>query len=274
MVCIAPVNIQDPRESRGSLRLDVPCGKCGACRHNRRIEWSFRLKQELQHANAACWVTLTYADENLIYGAEGPTLYRPHTQLFMKRIRKNTGLKLRYYGVGEYGTTTQRPHYHVFLFGLPPHHYDAVARDWQLGNVSIFPVSEANIHYTTKYHVNIDKSVEGRQPEFAFMSRNPGIGNIYLEHATRWHMDNEYTHVQDNGFKLKMPRYYKEKIFTNPTHREVLADRAQYEMLVAYDFEVTRLRDLGIKDPHDYIQRSREYDAQRVLKKSKELDKL
>ena len=78
-----------------------------------------------------CFVTLTYSDEGIAHldrcidpetgeiGA-GPlrSLNKRDIQLFMKRLRKRTGAKIRYLQCGEYGSKTQRPHHHVLLFGF------------------------------------------------------------------------------------------------------------------------------------------------------------
>lgn len=47
-----------------------------------------------------------------------PTLRKRHYQLFFKRLRKWYGKPIRYFGTGEYGSKTQRPHYHFIIFGL------------------------------------------------------------------------------------------------------------------------------------------------------------
>lgn len=156
--------------------MEVPCNKCGACRHNRRIEWTFRLKEEFQTAKCAHFVTLTIADEHLCYG-DLPTLVKTDLQKFMKRLRKEQSLyldwKIRFYAVGEYGTKTQRPHYHLILYNAHPITIEHLQKLWPFGHVSAGQVTDASIHYITKYHVNYDKEVAGRAPEFALMSRRP-----------------------------------------------------------------------------------------------------
>ena len=123
MICISPISIKDPRQSRGSIRLTVPCGKCGACKFNRRMEWSFRLAIELRYAHTADFLTLTYSDEIVPKNSFGiPTLKKADYRDFLKRLRKfndgNKKSRIRYYVVGEYGTETHRPHYHMVLFNL------------------------------------------------------------------------------------------------------------------------------------------------------------
>lgn len=176
MICISPITIKDPRNKAGVSYLEVPCNKCGACRHNRRIEWTFRLKEEFQTAHNAYFVTLTIADEHLVYG-DSPTLVKSDLQKFMKRLRKEQSIyldwKIRFYAVGEYGTKTQRPHYHLILYNVHPITIEHLPKLWPFGHVKVGQVTDASIHYVTKYHVNYDKEVAGRAPEFALMSRRP-----------------------------------------------------------------------------------------------------
>lgn len=273
MICVSPVSIQDPRQSLGSIRLTVPCGKCGSCRHNRRVEWSFRLKEEYNHSTAAQFLTLTYTDDQLIWADSGPTLYKKHLQDWFKRLRKNTGQKCRYYAVGEYGTTTQRPHYHVILFNLQPKYLATAIEAWHHGHLHVGEVNEATIHYTTKYHVNYDKTVEGRAPEFAVMSRKPGIGAQYVPRARKWHEDNGNLYVINNGYSQRMPRYYKEKIFS-ADQRAILSEAMAADMQLAYWKEYARLERLGHADPDAVIESRRYLDSLRVYKKAQEADKI
>lgn len=55
-----------------------------------------------------CFITLTYDDEHLPLGM---SLVPKDLQDFLKRFRSRIApIKVRYYGVGEYGDQTQRPH--------------------------------------------------------------------------------------------------------------------------------------------------------------------
>ena len=93
------------------------------CRMNkRRVKLCEVLLESVAHAESSFW-TLTYSDECLNLTASGrPTLRRKHVQNFLKLLRKHLatlGLKVKHYSVGEYGTLTERPHYHLILFGYP-----------------------------------------------------------------------------------------------------------------------------------------------------------
>lgn len=106
-------------------RLLIPCGQCTSCRIQKSREWANRLMMELQDHQEAWFVTLTYNNEHGRLAAddngevyEWLTLCKSDFQNFMKRLRKNSGQKLRFYACGEYGTDTYRPHYHAIIFGL------------------------------------------------------------------------------------------------------------------------------------------------------------
>ena len=171
------------------------------------------------------FLTLTYDDENL---PEGFTLVKRDFQLFMKRLRKNyEPKKLRFFMCGEYGDDTGRPHYHINLFG---HDFEDkefykrsksgeplfVSRDleriWGKGHCPIGSLTFESAAYTARYNLKkvtgkeADKHYAGRLPEFALMSRRPGIGEPWLQ---KWHTD-VYPHdfVVVNGKKCKPPKYY------------------------------------------------------------------
>ena len=117
-MCMSPLNIPHPTYKKSAIRLEVPCGKCHECQEQRREMWSLRLSEEAKdHLNTA-FITLTYNDENMLWCGDYGTLQKKDLQDWLKRLRRQIEpLKIRYYAVGEYGTNTMRPHYHVLLFG-------------------------------------------------------------------------------------------------------------------------------------------------------------
>lgn len=149
------------------------------------------------------------------------TLNKKDVQLFFKRLRKlnekkNNPLKISYYLCGEYGGKTCRPHYHIILFNAL---VETVQTAWTCGGVHYGEVNGASIGYTLKYmskakripqHANDD-----RTPEFSLMSK--GLGKNYIDPRTRkWHIvdleNRMYIPIED-GKKIAMPRYYKDKIY-------------------------------------------------------------
>jgi len=131
------------------------------------------------HEFSSFW-TLTYDEEN--YPADA-SLNPRDTQLFLKRLRYQMGplRPFRYYLVGEYGDQTQRAHYHAALFGVASLEEEAVASAWGLGFCHSGELTPESAQYlagyvTKKMTAHDDSRLSGRFPEFARMSRNPGIG--------------------------------------------------------------------------------------------------
>lgn len=235
---------------RGNLlrELTLPCGQCIGCRLERSRRWAVRIMHEAQCWPSNCFLTLTYRDEAV--PSHGSLVYR-HFQLFMKRLRKARGSRIRFFMCGEYGETTQRPHYHACLFGCD--FSDAVdysVRDgirlrtsrelerlWGHGFCTVGDLTFESAAYVGRYCV---KKVTGRaaedhytrlvpetgelvsiEPEFARMSLRPGIGATWLEKF----MSDVYNHdyVIVNGRKHRPPKYYdKHLAFVDPDRLEQL----------------------------------------------------
>lgn len=236
MKCISPISLKNeaPDPVIGYRCRLVPCGRCYACLSNKRSSWSVRLKEELKHSTSAHFVTLTYDDDHLplvyIDDVPAPTLSKDDVQKFMKRLRKKQPGQIRYFLVGEYGTNTQRPHYHALLFNIEGSRLQAQAsilEAWKNGNVHCGSVSDASIHYCTSYIVNKSeyKHYEeyGLTAPFALMSRRPGIGFQYVEKLGSWHADDsDRFYYPDNAIKRPLPRFYRDKVY-NPSERAVNA---------------------------------------------------
>ncbi len=281
MRCISPISVKDPRKNRGSIRLIVPCGRCGACLSNRRAQWSFRLLEEFNNSTSAVFVTLTYNKKQVPKSNKGIlSLRKRDYQLFIKKLRKKINVKIRYYTVGEYGSKTFRPHYHAIIFngGISINtHLQTCWTDGKsatLGAVNCGDVNGASIHYITKYHVNYIPKGEWEElgldiePEFATMSRNPGIGHQYVSRAGTWNRSNRNQYVVNKGFKQALPRYYKNKLFTS-MQKEILAIEGIKMADKAYIKEVERLMRLKYKNPTFEIEKRQYSQSEKVIKKAK-----
>lgn len=149
------------------------------------------------------FLTLTYSEENLPKTSTAlPTLDPKDLQLWLKRLRQAINpLKVRYYAIGEYGDETQRPHYHVALFGYPNcsygnsrysksrqnccPHCDLIRDTWALGQIFAGDLSTNSAQYiagyvTKKLTAKNDPRLLGRHPEFGRMSLKPGIGADFM----------------------------------------------------------------------------------------------
>ncbi|AXL14926.1 replication initiator protein [Microviridae sp.] len=295
MRCISPLSIKHPRATSNQVRVVVPCGKCGSCLGNRRIDWSFRLKEEHRHSVSAWFLTLTLDPSEIQYSDIGlPEVRKRDIQLFLKRVRKehqklnkiaSAPFKMppvRYYAVGEYGTTTDRPHYHALLFNIHLETASRMDKHWKLGQIKMGPVTDATIHYTTKYHVNtknsrevldedtgeLKKISELRSPEFSIMSRRPGIGHQFIHRSKQWYHDNEFPYVVNNGVKQRIPRYYKGKQVALSLTEKQKEDLLK-EMDKKFFQEMERLSKLEIENPFLYMETSLYHESKKVLKNAK-----
>lgn len=202
--------------------LVVPCGQCPECRSQRIDSWKFRLmEEEKQHFNCS-FVTLTYSNEKIRRTENGfLTLVKKDYQDFMKRLRKNTGRKtIKYYAVGEYGSKTMRPHYHAIMYDATK---DEIVKAWTLGDVHIGQVTEDSIAYTAKYMQKAGKipmfASDDRVPEFSLMSKH--LGKSYLTpQVVKYHRQGIHYITKKGGYKQSLPRYYREKIFTEEERAE------------------------------------------------------
>lgn len=170
-------------------------------------------------------MTMTYETEPKSFNGHG-TLKKKHLQDFWKRLRKKalnySEFKIKYYAVGEYGTSSLRPHYHAIVYNCPmaliQNSQYIAQKIWQHGHVHIAECNMATITYTAKYIMHgrwtATQDDDDRQPEFATQSKN--LGETYLTpQMVNYHIGNLVNVVTLPGNKLiQLPRYYKDKIFS------------------------------------------------------------
>lgn len=253
--------------------FEVPCGKCAFCAVSKRSDWALRLHYESRMHSGSKFVTLTYADPHLIFKEGRSQLVKEHLQEFFREYRrgkKGQQKKMRYYAVGEYGSKTFRPHYHVIMFGDIDE--ERVRKAWKKGHVHIGNVTQASVMYCLGYVLNgrTQKMKHKRVPPFTLMSKRPGLGLNYLTPSMiAWHKSDLKNYSILDGEKRHLPRYYKEKIFSAvDLVRISVRDQKQ-----AFQKEVEWLRSdkmRKMRDPLAYRNEQRIRTARRINKSFKQ----
>jgi len=213
-------------EAYTDLPVAVPCGHCIGCRTDKANQWAARCYHEAKMHEHNSFLTLTYNPENM---PEGKTLVKEHLQKFIKRLREAVWPDLvRFYGVGEYGEKFNRPHYHILLFGYSfpdrvlfkpgrdsiSHVYtsEMLSQPWRYGYSTVGEVSIESAKYVAAYTAKkqfgpeAEKHYNGKLPEFAVMSRRPGIGHAWFNKYTNDVYPKDFFTIK--GVKYRPPRYY------------------------------------------------------------------
>ena len=243
-------------------RIQLPCGRCIGCRLERSRQWAARLVCEQSMHSCASFITCTYSSPPLVLGPDGverPSLCKRDGQLFLKRLRKHySDINIRYYWAGEYGEQTFRPHYHACIFGLdfsedrvlfsssgPNSLYvsDTLTNIWGLGHCLIGECTFESAAYVARYCVKkvngdlAESHYMGRVPEYAVMSRRPGIGGLWIE---KYFSDCYPTdELVSRGRPSKPPRFFDN--FLLDKDPELFA-----KVKAAREIEVGRLPDLRL----------------------------
>ncbi|QCS36955.1 replication initiation protein [Tortoise microvirus 33] len=227
----------------------VPCGKCVACLLRRQQDWLVRLSCEARASTAVHFITLTYNDGCVPRGSFEASpfmvLRKMHVQSFLKRLRSYIEPnRIRYFAVGEYGSKSHRPHYHLILFNWPRGFdlWALVNKAWTYGFTDVKVCDDGHFAYVAKYvtyTMDLPKILKKKEYKpFSLSSRRPAIGSSYLSDAkVNYHRNTLNTTVRLEGFTYALPRYYKEKIFDDDM-KESIRERVD-------DYRLSKLKNDG-----------------------------
>lgn len=237
-MCLYPKLIPNPKyktsKKRGYYKpsqhdsrlnyVPVACGKCYECRKKRVREWRIRLAEEIRHEKSH-FITLTIDEENLekikdeleIKETKGNenSIATAALRKFLERCRKKTKKSLKHWCVTELGEDRGRIHLHGIFFG--ENAVQLIIEKWKYGYVFVGTyVNERTINYITKYMLKDD--INNREFSGKVLT-SPGIGAKYFERED-WRFnryrgeDTREYYVFRNGAKAMLPRYYREKIYS------------------------------------------------------------
>lgn len=257
-------------------RMQVPCGRCPACRRRKQNEWAYRILEEAKYCRCTAFVTLTYDDDHLPISSLGvPTLDPGHLHKFFKNLRYN--FDFRYFACGEYGDKFERPHYHFILFTNSDLSIDQIKKHiedrWTYGFIEFqSPVTPGRAKYCAKYSMKqIGFDYQDAVPPFARMSRRPGLGKKFLDmvdidklrRLNQWHVHDQA------GTPYNLPRYYKERMYSKDEidAHSMLLEKLKNSKL---DSDIMHYNNNNTGDYFKYVSEitaSRERQFIKVLKK-------
>lgn len=192
----------------------VPCRQCIGCRLENSRQWATRILHHLPSHPDACFLTLTYSDDQL---PVDDSLSKPHLRTFFNDLRSRLSYygkgKIQYFAVGEYAdpnenTPTGRPHYHAALFGSlgirspeivpdepsrsghPQWTHPDISAVWPYGRHTIAELSFESAAYVARYCLKKISGISApahygtRTPEF--QSNSNGLGKAHFQ---KWFSD-------------------------------------------------------------------------------------
>jgi len=253
-----------------SISIQLPCGNCIGCRLERSRQWALRLVHENRFHSSSSFITLTYSQSSL---PSSGSLNLSHFQLFLKRLRSSVSpLRIRFFHSGEYGEKFGRPHYHAIIFGLD--FFDSrvdvqvsprgdttwsspqLSELWPHGLNRVGAVTFESCAYVARY---VCKKVNGQRkqahyervlpsgeivdlkPEYATMSRRPGIGYPHLEKYLGDIFPSD--ECVSRGFPSKPPKFYLRSLEKlDPALYRLVKDNRECALSIAPKFDLTRDR--------------------------------
>jgi hypothetical protein len=259
MACFRPIYgwqtkegapLQFGAERPNTRKVDIPCGYCLGCRLSKSRAWAIRCMHEAQMHKDNCFITLTYDEEHY-----APGLNYADFKKFIRRMVHQHG-PTRYFMCGEYGDKFKRPHFHAILFGQNFHDRknmgrvdtsDTLTRLWAKGFTTVGNATHQSAGYIARYtvkkqyganessrkayqrvHTQTGEIITVR-PEFAQMSRKPGIGQTFIEkYWPEIYLARDAV-ILPGGQKNKTPRYYDNWLKQNNTD---LRDYKDYERYI------------------------------------------
>lgn len=228
-----PWNIRESIENYKKINskfglIKVPCNHCYACSLTYSAEKATLMMLETQKSDQNYFITLTYDEEHLPIAEEQhytepltgekidipnqgdfePTLVPEDMKTFINTLKRHYNRKgindIKYMYCGEYGETTDRPHYHLILCNCPleteefyspkqdtdlnmHYHHKYLDKIWGKGLIDIAEVTFNSCAYVARYcakkrkenYDKLDLLKRGKYPEFIRTSVN--LGKDYYE---------------------------------------------------------------------------------------------
>ena len=266
--CLHP-RLQEVTDSHTQTRrkILVSCGRCFHCMQSKINEWCTRMYAHAEDFKNVYFITLTYRSftntdlqlNRLImsrlaqavwhrdsYNYTHHLSYNPcvlckdHYQKFLKRLRKNTGLKdITYVISGEYGSKFGRPHFHAILFTNGVLTKADIVRAWSVclwrkntgefivrtsqknnGTAYDFPIGRVDFNdlvsngtFNTTAKIRIDGTYMNACNCFSYVAKyvvkrdTANMNRVHMAYDAMFHKDT-FVKVFDNEFSFNKVKEY------------------------------------------------------------------
>ena len=277
-MCLYPTYIKNPKykpnkknngkppvcKDRRLLYIPTKCGCCIECRKEKQREWRVRLEEELR-LNFGYFTTLTISPEGIkeieeksgLKWEENPNeIATKGLRLFLERVRKETGKSIKHWCVTELGEKRDRIHLHGIFFGQKS--AELTRKHWKYGFVFIGGYCNSrSVNYMTKYMLKVDI----KHPSFKqIVLASAGIGAGYMDRLDYLWQKQNYkninvaTYTFRNGTKMAMPKYYRNKIFTEKEREKMWINNLNRGLIWIYGEKVKADDWKTIDNLRDYWQ--------------------
>lgn len=266
----------------------VPCGNCIGCKLDYAKQWAIRCMLESSFYQSNYFITLTYDEEH-----NTRNLIKEDLQKFIKKLRtylsRENKPEIRFFGSGEYGTTTMRPHFHVIIFNLVLEDLKLYKRTpngdtlytsefinniWQKGYAIIGEVTFQSCGYVARYCMKKFKANDmkdfGFNNEFVLMSRRPGIGyGYFLENKDNIYKYDAIYKKFGELAEATPPKYFDRKM--EELDPELLQNVKNMRKLKAEMRSLNSLLNTSFLDEEKYLEKCEEDKIikTKILKRSK-----
>jgi hypothetical protein len=278
-MCLYPTYVKNPKYKpnkknkgrtpicydRRLLYIPTKCGCCIECRKEKQREWRVRLEEELR-SNFGYFTTLTISPEGIkeieeksgLKWEENPNeIATKGLRLFLERVRKDIGKSIKHWCVTELGEKKDRIHLHGIFFGQKS--AELIRKHWKYGFVFIGGYCNSrSVNYMTKYMLKVDI----KHPLFKqIVLASSGIGAGYMDRLDYLWQKQNYkninvaTYTFRNGTKMAMPKYYKNKIFTDKEREKMWINNLNRGLIWIYGEKVKANDWKTIDNLREYWQR-------------------
>ena len=263
--------------------IEAECGLCRECLRKKGREWRIRNYEQLKETPTAVFFTGTFTDERIEYLSkkynidkeEVNQIAKKEVRLFLERIRKyNKGKSVKHWIVTEKGhTKTRRIHIHGIFYAENGHTQQSLKwilrNQWIAGyNYSGKYVNQRTINYVSKYLTKID---EDNRDFRGIVLCSPGLGRNYtIKNKKRFEWRGEKSkedYYCKNGASIPLPRYYKEKVYTEEQRELLWIYREERGEKYVNGYKMTVKTEEQMKE-YDTLRMQRRQDIEGMFKET------
>lgn len=255
------------------LWVPIGCGECYECRRQKAQQWRVRLCEEIKVHKHAYFVTLTFSNEEFkklaieTHATEDDNATATvAVRRFLERWRKKHGVSLKHWFITELGHEgTERIHLHGIIFNEEEISNDKLFAFWKYGRCDTGQYCNVQtINYIVKYVTKIDTDHKNYK---AVILCSAGLGENFVhtigaKNTYKYKPKNtpEF-YTLNNGNKVALPIYYRNKLFTREERDKMWTDRLDKATLYINGIKIRKVdTEEGAKKMYEVLEAQQEWN--------------